>query len=292
MPAAGATTTAAPGAAGRSRSAAGGSGRAATAARVALLVAVLVAALLPATAVDAVPPPCDIKPGGPGCGDDNPPDNPPPPGDPDSSNAGFPCDPGCTHIRTTSAQLPPPGECFQIVQGPGWPTYAQAAAHAAAQTGLPPCPGQHDPAADIAAIWRGARAIPDPTASIAPGRALTGLPAYLVVETPSHVEFALTSDATGITYELSLDTEYEVDWGDGTVDRGIDRSGQPYPGGPEEITHVYGRSGAVDVVVRAEWTGTWRLAGIHQEQQLPGSLSLEHRIEDFPVDQVQAVRRR
>jgi hypothetical protein len=113
-----------------------------------------------------------------------------------------------------------------------------------------------------------------------------------VVETPSQVEVTLTSDATGITYELTLDTEYEVDWGDGTVETGIDRPGQPYPGGPDEITHVYDRSGTVDVVITAEWTGTWRLAGTHQEQPLQGSAQRSSRIEAFPVDQVQAVGRR
>jgi len=289
VPAAGATTvTATPGsAAGRSRA------TPTAAARVALVVALLMAALAPASTAQAGP--CDIVSQLPGCSDETPPDGPGGPGGPgnDSGGGGFACDPACTHIETTSAQLPAPGDCFQIVQGgPGHPTYAEAAAFAAAQTGLPPCPGQHDPAADIGQQWRDSGAIPRPTASIKPGKALTGLPAYLVIETPSQVELELTSDATGITYLLTLETEYTVDWGDGAVDRGIDRNGQPYPGGRDEITHVYDRAELVDVVVTARWRGTWRLAGTHQEQELPGVVERTYTIEDFPVDQIQAVRRR
>lgn len=206
---------------------------------------------------------------------------------------GFPCSPGCTHQETTSAELPAPSRCFQIIQGVGFPTYRAARDYAAVTTGLPPCPGQNDPGPPDAGQWGELIDVPLPTATIAPGRAITGLTAYLVVETPSElVDVAIADPLTGATYLLTLETDYEVDWGDGTVERGIDQQGEPYPGGPDEITHVYERPDTVDVVVRAEWTGTWRIAGQQQESPLGGSVPREHRIEDLPVDEVQAVRRR
>jgi len=125
--------------------------------------------------------------------------------------------------------------------------------------------------------------LPAPQPYIAPGRAITGLDAYLETRgTTTHTYNeadtpfgALTIVATG---------KYYVDWGDGTTTGPHSREGKPWPDG--EIKHQYINIGSYDVVVTERWTARWSFgsaSGTLDELRTVG------RIEDFPVGQIQAV---
>jgi hypothetical protein len=125
--------------------------------------------------------------------------------------------------------------------------------------------------------------LPKPQPFIAPGRAITGLLAYLETRgTTTHTYSEpdtpfgpLTIVATG---------RYYVDWGDGTHSGPHSREGEPWPDG--QITHQYINVGAYDVVVTERWTAKWSLgsaSGTLDELRTVG------RIDDFPVQQIQAV---
>jgi hypothetical protein len=90
--------------------------------------------------------------------------------------------------------------------------------------------------------------------------------------------------------ELRARPTYGVDWGDGTpVDQTI-HEGIPYPGGPEEITHVYQRRGAYTVTVHAGWQAEWHVPG-QPWRPVPGQLRTTGNA-NLGVQQVQAVRTR
>jgi hypothetical protein len=125
--------------------------------------------------------------------------------------------------------------------------------------------------------------LPRPEPYIAPGRAITGLLAYLETRgTTSHTYTdpntpfgPLTIVATG---------KYYVDWGDGTRTGPHSREGGPWPDG--RITHEYINIGDYDVVVTERWTATWSFGA---ESGVLDELRTVGRIEDFPVQQIQAV---
>jgi len=125
--------------------------------------------------------------------------------------------------------------------------------------------------------------VPSPQPHIAPGRAITGLLAYLETRgsttntyTEADTPFGpLTVTATG---------RYYVDWGDGTHTGPYSREGQPWPDG--QITHEYLHIGTYDVVVTERWTATWYFG---DESGTLNELRTVGRIEDFPVQQIQAV---
>ena len=60
--------------------------------------------------------------------------------------------------------------------------------------------------------------------------------------------------------------------------------GKPWPDG--QITHQYLKVGIYDIVVTERWTATWNFAG---ESGVLRTLQTTGRIEDFPVEQIQAV---
>jgi hypothetical protein len=125
--------------------------------------------------------------------------------------------------------------------------------------------------------------LPKPDPYIAPGRGVTGKTAYLetrgkVAETytnPSTIYGELVIVATGF---------YEVDWGDGTVTKPHAFEGDDWPDG--RITHVYTNVGSYDIVVTERWKATWSLGG---ERGQLRTLGTSGRINDFPVEQIQAV---
>ncbi len=80
---------------------------------------------------------------------------------------------------------------------------------------------------------------------------------------------------------------YFVDWGDGTTTGPHAQEGDPWPNG--RITHEYLRVGAYDVVVTERWTATWHFGS---ESGTLSELRTTGRIDDFPVEQIQAVRYR
>ncbi len=63
--------------------------------------------------------------------------------------------------------------------------------------------------------------------------------------------------------------------------------GGPWPDG--RITHQYTDVGIYDVVVTERWTATWRLGAASGSL---AELRTTGRIDDFPVEQIQAVRYR
>ncbi len=78
--------------------------------------------------------------------------------------------------------------------------------------------------------------------------------------------------------------KYYVDWGDGTRTGPHSAEGEPWPDG--KIKHEYIHIGFYDVVVTERWTATWSFgdqSGVLDELRTVG------RIDDFPVQQIQAV---
>jgi len=160
------------------------------------------------------------------------------------------------------------------------------------QTAFPDCPiAPSEPTSDgaseaeetfVSRYWDDVL-LPTPQPYIAPGRAITGMYAYLETRgTTSHTYTEpdtpfgpLTVVATG---------RYYVDWGDGTTTGPHSAEGGPWPDGT--IKHEYIHIGNYDVVVTERWTATWSFgdrSGTLDELRTVG------RIEDFPVQQIQAV---
>jgi hypothetical protein len=170
-------------------------------------------------------------------------------------------------------------------------TYAEAYAEGRQAWGHhPQCPGQDgggppDPTAAVLSLWSENQPVPDFTPEIAPGWALTGMPAYLDVQGDRAVTASYELPAP-FPFDVRLDASatYEVDWGDGSpVVTGITAPG-PWPDG--EARHTYVHAEPVTVTVTAVWSGTWR-AG-----PFGGELPVLRRSQQLPLEvrQLQAVR--
>ena len=155
----------------------------------------------------------------------------------------------------------------------------------------PPCPeqprapGQAAPLetrAMVAARYWERVPLPKPEPVIAPGRAITGKLAYL--ETRGELTRTYTNDTVFGPLEIVAKGSYTVDWGDGETTGPYRFEGAPWPDG--QITHEYLRVGSYDIVVTERWTATWRLGG---ERGTLRALQTTGRIDDFPVEQIQAV---
>lgn len=154
----------------------------------------------------------------------------------------------------------------------------------------PPCPApspfagaaQLETPAMVARRYWEQRTLPAPRPTIAPGRAITGKLAYL--ETRGQLRDVNEADTVLGRLSVIASGEYTIDWGDGTTTGPYAFEGQPWPHG--EITHDYLNVGHYDIVITERWTATWSLAGqtgVLRELRTVGS------IENFPVDQIQAV---
>ena len=109
------------------------------------------------------------------------------------------------------------------------------------------------------------------------------MPAYL--ETRGEIAHTYSQDTPIGPLAITATGRYYVDWGDGTTTGPHAFEGKAWPDG--RITHQYIDVGTYDVVVTERWTATWRLgpaSGTLSELRTTG------RIEDFPVQQIQAVR--
>lgn len=155
----------------------------------------------------------------------------------------------------------------------------------------PPCPSQEAPPGQPRPVvtpamlarqyWETVQ-LPKPHPEIDPGRAITGKPAYL--ETHGRISETYTSGTIFGLLEIVASGSYEIDWGDGQRSGPHRFEGEPWPEG--RITHEYQTVGHYDVIVTEKWTATWRMgsnSGILRE------LSTEGRIDDFVVQQIQAV---
>ncbi|MFN2607444.1 MAG: hypothetical protein ABR511_06045 [Acidimicrobiales bacterium] len=146
----------------------------------------------------------------------------------------------------------------------------------------PVTPGSAVSPRTIAALGWNAVKLPAPRPSIAPGRAITGKTAYL--ETHGSLHDSYSADTPVGPLRIDSTGTYVVDWGDGQTSWSYSSEGGPWPDG--QITHVYEDVGTYDVVVTEHWTADWRIGGASGHltgQQTAG------RIDDFPVEQVQAV---
>jgi hypothetical protein len=153
----------------------------------------------------------------------------------------------------------------------------------------PACPvGSANPAvvespqAFAARYWRDIP-LPSPEPYIAPGRAITGMLAYL--ETRGSTTHTYTEPNTPFgPLQIVATGAYYVDWGDGTHTGPHSEEGGPWPDG--RITHEYINVGTYDVVVTERWTATWSFGS---ESGTLDELRTVGRIDDFPVQQIQAV---
>ncbi len=155
----------------------------------------------------------------------------------------------------------------------------------------PPCPAQpgsilvETPHRVAIRFWQDIP-LPKPEPQIQPGRAITGKFAYL--ETRGTTSHTFTqSDTPFGPLRIVATGRYYVNWGDGTTTGPHPDEGAPWPDG--RITHEYLRVGKYDVVVTERWTATWHFGA---ESGTLNELRTTGRIDDFPVEQIQAVRYR
>lgn len=140
-----------------------------------------------------------------------------------------------------------------------------------------------DPEFLATTYWYRAVEPPPPTPlQVRPGRALTGLPAYLEIggEVPASASF----DTPIGTLTFTMTPRYVVSWGDGATVQ-TESQGGPHPTG--DIVHTYTEDGGVTITVEAYWRATWSLAGAGGDlPELPepttGTL-------DLPIEEYQAV---
>lgn len=154
----------------------------------------------------------------------------------------------------------------------------------------PPCPirrgvgGQaqiETPAMTARRLWEEVL-LPIPRPHIRPGRAITGKLAYL--ETNGQTRHVFRNSTAFGWLEIEATGSYLIDWGDGHRTGPYSAEGQPWPDG--QITHDYMDVGAYDIIVTENWSATWRLGA---ETGVLRTLQTSGRINDFPVEQIQAV---
>lgn len=109
--------------------------------------------------------------------------------------------------------------------------------------------------------------LPRPVPTIAPGTAITGLPAYLETGralrfTTAPVTLALSTGP--VTVALEGVATSTVDWGDGHVDQGLTDPGGPWPDGT--VTHTYLERERVEVQVTDRWEISFQAAGLAAQQ--------------------------
>jgi hypothetical protein len=150
------------------------------------------------------------------------------------------------------------------------------------------CPSSPAPAGSAASeaqsFW-GTVPLPKPSPRIAPGWAVTGRKSYLETASAPTARFTRATPRGELVIEAT--GPYYVDWGDGTLAGPFAEPGLPWPAGT--VTHVYQRVGQYDVVVTQRWTAEWHLDG---ESGRLGGLRTGGRIDDFRVEELQAVRNR
>jgi hypothetical protein len=155
----------------------------------------------------------------------------------------------------------------------------------------PPCPeqprspGQAAPtetrAMTAARYWE-RTTLPTLAPYVAPGRAISGKLAYL--ETRGETVRTYRSDTPFGPLNIEARGRYHIDWGDGHTSGPYDVEGAPWPYG--QIMHEYRDIGTYDIVVTEKWVATWSLDG---EIGVLRTLQSTGRIDDFPVQQIQAV---
>jgi hypothetical protein len=186
----------------------------------------------------------------------------------------------CLDSETRTFPTQEAAAAFDVAQEPRWRTLG---------ANYPLCPDAQVPQASPATwalqFW-GEILLPKPAPRIQPGFAITGKTAYL--ETGGTMTGTYTRDTPFGPLTLTTVGRFYVDWGDGSPLAGpFEDAGGPWPTG--RLTHVFIDIGIPDVVVTERWTATWQLGG---EGGVLSGLRTEGRIDDFPVQELQAVRNR
>lgn len=185
-----------------------------------------------------------------------------------------------------------PQGCYWLVwrtAPPGQPvTGLEQAREKARALGLEPC------AARPSGNWEEIVGLPVPHPTAQPNnRALTGKRVFLELGMQNS---RWHRDANGVwryqspEVELRATPTYMIDWGDNTPAEQTAHEGVPYPGGPQEITHVYRERGDRTVTVQAIWRAEWRVPG-GAWRPVSGQLRTAGNA-DFAIQQIQAVRTR
>lgn len=134
--------------------------------------------------------------------------------------------------------------------------------------------------------------IPEPVPEIAPGIAVTGLPAYLVIGNQDEFTVTETLEGFGVMQVTLEPVAFDVIWGDGHTERVADgRTGvgwEQSQSNPEAaISHIYtGRDPDTVVSVEAEWLATWSVGGF---SGIVSGLSTDTSFA-LPVQEYRAVR--
>jgi hypothetical protein len=131
--------------------------------------------------------------------------------------------------------------------------------------------------------------LPEPQLRIDPGFALTGLPAYLVINDQSTFTVDENLAGWGMMRVRLRPTRFVIDWGDGTVETIADgRTGVAHDGDvSQQISHVYRWSDShVRVSVRSDWQAVWQIGGF---SGVVDGLVIDATL-DLPVREYRAVR--
>jgi len=137
----------------------------------------------------------------------------------------------------------------------------------------------------VALSYRELAQPPAPKPRIAPGWAITGLPAYLESGGRRAQDFPFDTVLGPLRISAAF-SHLTVDWGDGSGPQRYPAGdlGGPYPDGG--IRWVYTDVGVVDVTVVQHWTVTWSVGG---ESGTFEDVTSQASIPAFEVEQVQAV---
>jgi hypothetical protein len=135
-------------------------------------------------------------------------------------------------------------------------------------------------------VWQQLVVLPRPQPRIRPGKAHTGREAFL--EIGGQQTGSWFFQAFGFPITINATSTYDVDWGEGTIDRGVTSQGGPWPDG--DIRHVYTIANTYTVTINQHWTARWSIGGAGGT--IANVLRTIGTIDPFPVHQVQAVRDR
>jgi hypothetical protein len=174
--------------------------------------------------------------------------------------AGNPTD-GCWMMVVTkvSTTPPPPDETFEGAKA----ELAELGDNGDLWAACPPDPvtPPFDPVAATEQFWREEALPPLPSPvridpKDADPRNLVSFKTYVTIIGNRAPQFHL-DNPIGPEIVITAKPRYVIDWGDRTTS-GSTTFGEPYPGGPGEITHVYLKARTYTITVRAYWSATWK----------------------------------
>lgn len=202
----------------------------------------------------------------------------------------------CQEFVTRSAWTADEFRGYRIIADQAMGEFRDQVERAGLVEPLQACPGATVDMVLQAAIARISGTLDSPVIDLAPdSRAITGLRTFLVtgVDMVQAYPDRVTVQGVGFDVAVELSATHVVDWGDGTVDRGIDVAGEPYDPddpdpGPQDITHVYTVTGEPTLSVTTTWSVTVTVAG----QTRTVAITLPPVSDQVTVQEVRSVRDR